>query len=49
MTSQAWIMLGVTWSVILYFTGKFFWMVLKTPPRPDEPDPREDTVLRKDA
>lgn len=36
MTTAAWIMLGVTWAVILYFTGKFFWKVLTTPPRPDK-------------
>ena len=49
MTTGAWVMLGVTWGVILFFTGKFFWMVLQTPPRPDEPDDTEDGILRKDA
>ena len=49
MTTQAWIMLGITWAVILYFTGKFFWMVLKTPPRPEEPDHDTEGILRKAA
>jgi hypothetical protein len=31
MKTGAWAMLLVTWSIIIYFTGKFFWMVLKTP------------------
>jgi hypothetical protein len=35
MTGTAWAMLGGTWAVILFFTGKFFWMVLTTPPRDD--------------
>ena len=35
MTGVAWMMLVVTWAVIIFFTGKFFWMVLKTPPRED--------------
>ena len=33
MTRAAWIMLLVSWGVILFFTGKFFWMVLKKPQR----------------
>lgn len=48
MTRQAWIMLGATWSVILFFTLRFFWKVLVTPPRADE-EPAGPTVLRKDA
>jgi len=35
MTTSAWIMLGITWAIVLFFAGRFFWMVLKTPPRPD--------------
>jgi len=35
MTTGAWLMLAATWSVILFFTGKFFWMVLQTPAKPD--------------
>ncbi|MCE5210877.1 MAG: hypothetical protein LLG40_04940 [Deltaproteobacteria bacterium] len=31
MTPAAWIMLIITWSIIVYFTAKFFWKVLKTP------------------
>lgn len=38
MTGAAWAMLGVTWSVILFFTVRFFLKVLRnpTPPEPDE-------------
>ena len=40
MTTAAWIMLIGTWSVIFFFTGRFFWKVLTIPPRPaDETDP----------
>lgn len=49
MTTQAWIMLGITWAVILYFTAKFFWRVLRTPPRPDEPDHVAEGILGKRA
>ena len=35
MTTAAWTMLVITWSVIFFFTGKFFWKVLTTPPRDD--------------
>lgn len=35
MTTAAWTMLIITWSVIIFFTGKFFWKVLTTPPRDD--------------
>ncbi len=31
MTSAAWIMLIITWTIIIYFTAKFFLRVLKTP------------------
>jgi hypothetical protein len=34
MTTGAWWMLGVTWTIVTYFTLKFFWMVLKKPPQP---------------
>jgi hypothetical protein len=33
MTGSAWLMLGVTWGVVIFFTAKFFLMVLRTPPR----------------
>ena len=36
MTLAAWIMLSVTWGIVLFFTGRFFWMVLKTPPRKED-------------
>lgn len=56
MTPAAWTMLGITWSVILFFTGKFFWKVLTTPPRAETPDAAGDrteggrpTVPFKDA
>lgn len=40
MTTAAWIMMLGTWSVIFFFTGRFFWKVLTIPPRrEDEPDP----------
>lgn len=48
MTPSAWVMLGVSWSVIFFFTGKFFWMVLtaRNTESPDEPDDRD---IREDA
>ena len=48
MTAAAWTMLIVTWAVILFFTGKFFWMVL-TIPNPEDLDDTTDGILRKDA
>ncbi len=36
MTTAAWTMLLITWAVIIFFTGKFFWKVLTIPPRQDE-------------
>lgn len=36
MTGSAWIMLVVTWSVIVFFAGRFFFKVLRTPSRGDE-------------
>jgi hypothetical protein len=33
MTGTAWLMLGVTWSVVIFFTARFFLKVLRTPPR----------------
>ncbi len=32
MTLSAWIMLGLTWGIVLFFAGKFFLMALRTPP-----------------
>jgi hypothetical protein len=34
-TGRAWLMLVLTWGVILFFTGKFFLKVLRTPRRDD--------------
>lgn len=31
MTSAAWWMLGVTWTVVILFAGRFFWKVLTIP------------------
>ena len=36
MTNAAWIMLAATWSVIFFFTGRFFMKVLTIPPRKDD-------------
>ena len=36
MTMTAWFMLGITWSVVIFFTAKFFLMVLKTPITKDD-------------
>jgi hypothetical protein len=49
MTTAAWLMLMVTWGIILYFTGKFFWMVLQTPITPDREARTKDGILEKDA
>ncbi len=35
MTTTAWTMMLTTWTVITLFTGRFFWLVLKTPNRSD--------------
>jgi len=35
MTPGAWWMLGVTGSVIVFFTTRFFWRVLMVPGKPD--------------
>jgi len=48
MTAAAWTMLIVTWGVILFFTGKFFFMVLTTP-HPEDLDDTTDGILRKEA
>ena len=33
MTATAWLMLGITWSVVIFFCGRFFLKVLRTPPK----------------
>lgn len=42
MTTAAWVMLAITWSVIAFFTGRFFVKVLMTPPRPDDTFEEQD-------
>jgi|WetSurMetagenome_2_1015567.scaffolds.fasta_scaffold102863_2 hypothetical protein len=32
MTKSAWVMLVAVWSIVIYFTVKFFWMVLRSSP-----------------
>jgi hypothetical protein len=49
MTGQAWLMLAVTWAVILFFTGKFFLKVLRTPITPERDEQAHDGILEKDA
>ena len=48
MTRAAWIMLGLTWTVVISFTVRFFYMVL-TSPQPQDLDDTSDGILRKDA
>ena len=49
MTGQAWLMLAVTWAVIIFFTGKFFLKVLRTPITPERDAQAHDGILEKDA
>lgn len=49
MTGQAWLMLAVTWTIIILFTGRFFWRVLKTPIRPEREEQTRNGILEKDA
>ena len=49
MTTGAWMMLAITWSVIITFTATFFWMVYRTPIRPEREQQMRDGVLEKDA
>ncbi len=39
MTTSAWLMLGSAWAVILFFTARFFFKVLRTPVRGDGDGP----------
>lgn len=32
-TASAWALLGLTWSVIVFFTARFFWKVATLPSR----------------
>lgn len=36
MTGSAWLMLIITWTVVTFFTVKFFLAVLRTPPRDED-------------
>jgi hypothetical protein len=49
MTTTAWMMLLVTWGVIIYFTGKYFWRVLTMPLSPEREEQARDGILEKDA
>jgi hypothetical protein len=49
MTTIAWAMLAVTWSIIVFFTARFFWMVLNTPISPERDAQTRDGILEKDA
>jgi hypothetical protein len=49
MTTTAWVMLAVTWSIIVFFTARFFWMVLNTPISPERDAQTRDGILEKDA
>jgi hypothetical protein len=49
MTGAAWLMLAATWAVVLFFTAKFFWMVLKTPVSAERERQMRDGILAKDA
>jgi hypothetical protein len=39
----------VTWAVIVFFTGRFFLKVLKTPISPERESQARDGILEKDA
>lgn len=49
MTGSAWAMLAVTWTVIIFFTARFFAKVLKTPILPERQEQMHDGILEKDA
>jgi len=36
MTEAAWLMLGATWLVVVFFAGRLFLKVLTTPQREDD-------------
>lgn len=36
MSSQALILIVITWSSVTFATVYFFWKVLKTPPKPEQ-------------
>ena len=41
MTPSAWAMMLITWAVVLFFTAKFFWMVLRSRDREEGNNDRE--------
>lgn len=49
MTFGAWLMLAVTWTVVIFFTGSFFYKVLTNPIRPERERQLKDGILEKDA
>lgn len=49
MTVAAWLMMILTCSVIVFFTGRFFWMVLVTPHLEEDYEATRDGILSKDA
>jgi hypothetical protein len=49
MTGSAWAMLAVTWSIVIYFTVRFFVKVLRTPILPERERQMSDGILEKDA
>jgi hypothetical protein len=49
LTTQAWVMLSITWAVIVYFTSRFFLKVLTLPIRPEREAQLRDGILEKDA
>jgi hypothetical protein len=42
-------MLTVTWTVVIFFTARFFIKVLRTPIRPERERQMRDGILEKDA
>lgn len=49
MTTAAWAMLAITWTIVIGFTVKFFWKVYTTPLRPERIEQMRDGILEKDA
>ena len=49
MTTDAWLMLGITWTIVIGFTMRFFLKVLRTPIAPERLEQMKDGILEKDA
>jgi hypothetical protein len=49
MTTAAWIMLAITWTIVIGFTSRFFWKVFVTPVSPEREAQMRDGILEKDA